>query len=172
MEPRRLTSEQQAVVEANHDLIDRLACRFALRYHLDQDDCQQAAALRACEAIVDYDPDRGELDHYLSTACWNALVAFAISWRRRPQLAIFELGDRAESVPERYRDPVHDLQLDLADALAKLDFKEQYVIIHGLFGLPINQIAKNLGCSRQNVWLIEQQATEKLRRLLKGYGKK
>ncbi len=160
------------MVEANHDLINRLACRFALRYHLDQDDCKQVAALRACEAIVDYDPARGPLDHYLSTACWNALANFAITWRRRPQLAIFELGDRAGGVLEHRGRHTLDLQLDLADAMKKLEFKEQYIIIHGMLGLPVEQVAKNIGCSRQNVWLIEQQATEKLRRLLREYGKK
>jgi hypothetical protein len=62
-------------------------------YRLDRDECQQVALFRMCEAIVDYDVARGELDHYLSTACWHAMVNFAKS-RAREHSSPWEIGPR------------------------------------------------------------------------------
>ncbi len=63
--------------------INRLAGRFAARYHLDPDDCQSTANEAFVDAYQSFDPARGDLHKHVCYRVWARLQDWLTTKVRR-----------------------------------------------------------------------------------------
>jgi RNA polymerase sigma factor (sigma-70 family) len=161
---RALTDDERAKVELNLGLVGFLAKRHGGR-RLSYMDRFQAGVVGLVEAVQGYDPAKGPWGAYAAKGICHHIWRQQWSEGRAP-----EPIDVVELDPTRHDDdpagPVLDDERDglLRAALAELPERWRDVVVRRYWRGENHYVqAERRGCTRTNVWLLEQKARKHIR---------
>lgn len=168
---KALTKEQQNLVESNHNLI----YGYLHKNNLNFDDYYDIAAIGLCKASMSYKISKGKFSTY-AYKCMNNEVnnylKFDINGKTKiPEKELMSydtsLEDGSEAIVDGMENGNSNIEEDIIVGIDYLSFinllneKEQLVIEHLQDGLKQCQIAKEIGCTQQNISLTVKKIKEK-----------
>ena len=169
---KALTEKQQRLVENNHNLI----YGYLHKNDLNFDDYYDIAAIGLCKASMGYKSVMGEFSTYAYKCIGNEVNHYLrCNVNGKTKIPIKELisydvnileDDGNESIADRIYNN-NDIEEDIIISIDYLSFitllneKEQLVIEHLQDGLKQCQIAKEIGCTQQNISLTVKKIKEK-----------
>jgi RNA polymerase sigma factor (sigma-70 family) len=170
------TPESEALFHDNEDLVRKVlldfvgACRRA-----GEDDLRQEGYLGLLHAARGHDPERGGFRIYARRCIRGQMLGFLTGqrggrWPSGTRLSGEELEDLAAGEDYEWPEPTGDTARDLEAARQALEDLPEPMrrIVRAHFGFDgpadsLNDIAKDLGHSRQAVWNLGQRALVKIR---------
>lgn len=160
---KRLTTEQQKLVEQNHNLI----YDFAKRKNLNIDEYYDILAIALCKAAQTYNNKKGEFSTIANTCMNNDLVTYYRHINKIGSISeeLIISGDKEVNNGENVIvfDTIADnfnLSNEVIDSLSVLHLmnlltdKEKLVADCIINGLKQKEIAKKLNCTQQNIYHI------------------
>ena len=170
---KALTKEQQNLVENNHNLI----YGYLHKNNLNFDDYYDIVAIGLCKASMGYKSSKGEFSTY-AYKCINNEVGNYIRCDINGKTKIPENelisydannleSDGNETIVDRMESGNSNIEeeiivgIDYLSFITLLNEKEQLVIEHLQDGLKQCQIAKEIGCTQQNISLTVKKIKEK-----------
>lgn len=138
------------------------------------EDIQQIGFIGLWKAILQYNPEKGELTTFAGRIIHNEVAMELRKINRRNQIATVSLDAPMEENPDFYADTVEDpkalesiegvLLMDaINQSLKLLTKRERDVIRLSLRGMNQTEIAKDLGISQGYVSKLKQQIREKVK---------
>lgn len=173
-----MTAEQEQLVIEN----TRLAHYFAHGYYqknMDHDDLAQIGTIGLIKASKIFDASRGYKFSTIASKCIKGEIIKSFRKKRVQAISLNELLSNDDKCKERidliatHINAQNEvlLNIDLQNALTKLDELEKIIIKHS-FGLETGQcltqlqIAKIVNCSQARIGRLKKGALEKLRKEL------
>ena len=174
---KRLTTEQQKLVEQNHNLI----YDFAKRKNLNIEEYYDILAIGLCKAAQIYNPEKGELSTIANTCMNNEMIVYYRDINKKgnvPEEIIVsgnkEIGSNNienitifDTISDDYNisdDVVNKVMCSsLIDSLTN---KEKIVVECIMNGFTQKQISEKLNCSQQNVYHMILKIRKKCKKYL------
>lgn len=162
---RRMTTEQQALVESCWKLARKLARKWHDRTGLDFDECLSTANMALCRSVFTFKPDLGYAfaTHAGNTIAWGLSDMIHPSRRtqRRPPDAMTGI-DFHEWTAARVDQTADDVE-QLHKLLSVIPAKWRKILLLRNAGWKLHEIGQMYGTSKTRIEQIEKQALRTIR---------
>jgi RNA polymerase sigma factor (sigma-70 family) len=182
----RSEAEVERLVRENQKLVDYMVNRYLKRYFvgdMEREDLVSWGMIGLLQAARAWDPERSGSFSTLACKAIERMIVRGVSREWKPEKAAATLsldglifGDAGEGREERFVDQIagaHDVEQELLDsetgmavrsALEELQPEQRQLIERHFYeGVPVREIAQELGLTRQGVYMRQKNILQQLR---------
>jgi RNA polymerase sigma factor (sigma-70 family) len=182
----RSEAEVERLVRENQKLVDYMVNRYLKRYFvgdMEREDLVSWGMIGLLQAARAWDPERSGSFSTLACKAIERMIVRGVSREWKPEKAAATLsldglifGEASEGREERFVDQIagaHDVEQELLDsetgmavrsAIEELQPEQRQLIERHFYeGVPVREIAQELGLTRQGVYMRQKNILQQLR---------